>query len=239
MEFLVTLSRVVVQHHLPHCHKIHPFQALYCYPPPLISEVAIPGPEDTDARDFLAEKQHMLTNLMENLTQAQGRMKKYADKKRLERQFDVGDMVYLRMQPYRMAAFGIRQGMKLTTKFYGPYRILEKIGRVAYKIQLPSNVGIHPVFHVSHLKKHLGIHAIPSPDLPLVGPDGKIKTEPLSVLETRALPRNGVLVTQWLVVEWENLKPEEATWEDANFMKQVFPAFFASTLKSWFPNRDT
>ncbi|XBH77409.1 hypothetical protein VPH35_103898 [Triticum aestivum] len=147
-------------------------------------------------------------------------------------------MVYLRMQPYRVAAFVIRQAMKLTTKFYCPYRILEKIGRVAYKLQLPVNVGIHHVFHVSQLKKHLGSHAIPSPDLPLVGTDGKIKTNPLDVLETRSLPWNGVLVTQWLV-EWENLKPEDATWDDANFMKQVFPAFFANTIKSWFPDRNT
>ena len=165
-------------------------------------------------------------------------MKKYADMKRLERHFEVGDMVYLRMQPYRMAAFGLIQAIKLTIKFYGPYRILERIGHVAYKLQLPHHVGIHPVFHVSQLKKHLGTHAIPSADLPLVGPDGKIKTEPLAVLETRSLPRNGVLVTQWLV-EWENLKPDEATWEDVNFMKQVFPAFFASTIKSWFPNKHT
>uniref|UniRef100_A0A8R7UU67 Tf2-1-like SH3-like domain-containing protein n=1 Tax=Triticum urartu TaxID=4572 RepID=A0A8R7UU67_TRIUA len=119
-----------------------------------------------------------------------------------------------------------------------PLSYIEKIGRVAYKLQLPVNVGIHHVFHVSQLKKHLGSHAIPSPDLPLVGTDGKIKTKPLDVLETRSLPWNGVLVTQWLV-EWENLKPEDATWDDANFMKQVFPAFFANTIKSWFPDRNT
>lgn len=51
-------------------------------------------------------------------------------------------MVYLRMQPYRMAAFGLRQAIKLTTKYYGPYRILEFFGHVAYKLQLPHNVGI-------------------------------------------------------------------------------------------------
>uniref|UniRef100_A0A8R7V1T5 Tf2-1-like SH3-like domain-containing protein n=1 Tax=Triticum urartu TaxID=4572 RepID=A0A8R7V1T5_TRIUA len=128
--------------------------------------------------------------------------------------------------------------MKLTTKYYGPYRILQKIGHVAYKLQLPDHIGIHPVFHVSQLKKHLGTHAIPSKELPLVDSHGRIKTEPLAVLETRSLPRNGVLVTQWLI-DWENLKPEEATWEDANFIKQVFPEFFASTLKSWFPEKYT
>lgn len=94
------------------------------------------------------------------------------------------------------------------------------------------------MFHVSQLKKHLHTHDVPSAYLPLVGPDVKIKTEPLAVLETRSLPRNGALVTQWLV-DWENLKPEEVTWEDASFMKQVFPDFFASTIKSWFPNPDT
>jgi hypothetical protein len=64
--------------------KVSPFQALYGFPPPLISEVAIPGPADTDAKDFLAEKQQQLVKLKENLTQAQARMKKYADKKRTE-----------------------------------------------------------------------------------------------------------------------------------------------------------
>jgi hypothetical protein len=186
----------------------------------MISEVSVPGPTDTEARDFLQEKQHMLSKLKENLAQAQGRMKKYADKKRTERQFDIGDMVYLRMKPYRMAAFGLRQAIKLTTKYYGPYRILEKIGRVAYKLLLLPNVGIHPVFHVSQLKKHLGSHVVACADLPLVTPEGKIKTEPTAVLETRSLPRNGVLVTQWLV-EWENLTPEEATREDANLIKKV------------------
>ncbi|XP_073363084.1 uncharacterized protein [Aegilops tauschii subsp. strangulata] len=196
----------------------------------MISEIVVPGPTDVDAQDFLREQQHMVSILKEHLTQAQARMKKYADKKRLERTSEVGDMVYLRMQPYRMAAFGIRQAMKLTTKLYGPYRILQKIGHVAYKLQLLEHIGIHPVFHASQLKKHLGAHAIPSKGLPLVDCTGKIKTEPLAVFETRSLPHNGILVTEWLI-NWENLKPEEVTWEDANFIKQTFPDFFESYLK--------
>lgn len=142
------------------------------------------------------------------------------------------------MQPYRMVAFGLRQSIKLTSKYYRPFRVVEKIGSLAYKLQLPTGVKIHPVFHVSQLKKHLGTHAVPEEGLPLIGQDGKIKTEPIQVLQTRSLPRNKVLVTQWLV-EWANLASEDSSWEDANFIKTVFPEFYSATLKSWFPNGTT
>jgi hypothetical protein len=93
------------------------------------------------------------------------------------------------------------------------------------------------VFHVSQLKKHLGPKAIPVPDLPLVDAQGNIKVQPVLVLETRAVPRHPVLVTQWLV-QWLNLSPEEATWEDANFIQTTFPEFYAATIRSWFPPKD-
>jgi hypothetical protein len=214
--------------------KMSPFQALYGYAPPMISEIALPGPEETEARDFLQEKQLMLDRLKVNLAQAQARMKKHADKKRTERVLEVGDMVYLKMQPYRMAAFGLRQAIKLTSKYYGPYRVTDKVGNLSYRLLLPDGVKIHPVFHVSQLKKHVGKNAVPQPGLPLVGDNGKIKTEPLKVLETRSLPRNKVLVTQWLI-EWQNLAPEDTSWEDADFIKKIFPAFYSATIKSWFP----
>jgi hypothetical protein len=69
----------------------------------------------------------------------------------------------------------------------------------------------------------------------LITPDGRIKTEPLQVLETHSLPRNNVSVTQWLV-QWANLPPDDASWEDSNFIKTIFPAFYASTIQAWFPN---
>ena len=133
--------------------KVSTFKALYGYDASLISEITVPGPEDPEdleAQDFLAEKQHLLTQLKENLVQAQARMKKYADSHRSERVFVVGDMVYLRVQPYRMAAFGLRQSIKLTSKYYGPFRILERIGSLDYKLQLPVGVQIHPVFHAAN-----------------------------------------------------------------------------------------
>jgi hypothetical protein len=65
-------------------------------PPPLISEVMIPGP-DSLVVDFIRQKQQMIAKLRENLAQAQSRIKKYTDKKRLERTFLIGDMVYLKL----------------------------------------------------------------------------------------------------------------------------------------------
>lgn len=81
-------------------------------------------------------------------------MKKYADRKRVDRSLEVGNMVYLKMQPYRLNAFGIRSHIKLQSKYYGPFRVLARIGQVAYKLLLPEGVGIHPVFHISQFKKH-------------------------------------------------------------------------------------
>jgi hypothetical protein len=95
----------------------------------------------------------------------------------------VGDIVYLKMQLYRETSLGLCNAFKLTSKFYGPFKILAKIGRVAYKLQLPDSAKIHDVFHVNQLKKHLGRATVPNPNLPLLTPDGKIKTFPLSILQ--------------------------------------------------------
>jgi hypothetical protein len=58
-------------------------------------------------------------------------------------------MVYLKLQPFMHNAFGLHQNFKLTTKYYGPFKVMEKIGPTAYKLQLLESVAIHPVFHVS------------------------------------------------------------------------------------------
>lgn len=211
--------------------NITPFQALYGNAPPQISELSVPGPSDLEATEFLTAKTQMLQQLKENLAQATARMKKFADRNRSERTLAVGDMVYLKMQPYRMAAFGLRGAIKLHSKFYGPFRVIQTVGNRAYKLLLPEGVKIHPVFHVSQLKKHVGPTVVPSSDLPLVDANGKIHTAPALVLQVRQIPRNNLPVVQWLI-QWEGLSPEEASWEDADFIK-IFSAFFRETVEDW------
>jgi hypothetical protein len=138
----------------------------------------------------------MINRLKNNLAQAQSRIKKFADKNKTNREFNVGDIVYLKLQPFRHHGFGLHQNLKLTTKYYGPFRILEKIGPSTYKLQLPDIAEIYPVFHVSQLKKHLGLRAVPQTNLRLVTSEGYIKVELVAVLDTRALPRRDDIITQ-------------------------------------------
>jgi ribosomal protein L21E len=119
----------------------------------MISEV-VPGPEPP-AMEFLASKQLMLGKLKDNLAQTQARIKKYADLKRTERVFQVGDMVHLKLQPFRHSTFQLHKNLKLSTKYYGPFKILENFGQAAYKLKLPASAKIHPAFHVSQLKNTL------------------------------------------------------------------------------------
>ena len=105
-----------------------------------------------------------------------------------------------------------------------PSEYWKKVGRVAYKLQLQEASMIHPVFHVSQLKKHLGLNAVPLANLPMVSADGRVKTEPVAVLDRRIIPRGNDVIAQWRI-QWLNLTPDEATWEDVPFIQKTFPDF--------------
>jgi hypothetical protein len=149
--------------------KSTPFEALYGYPPPMITDLMVQGP-DSPALEFIKQKQQMLSKLKTNLTQAQARIKKFTDKKISEKEFAIGDMVYLKLQSFRLTTFDRHQNLKLTTRYYGPFIVTEKIGSATYKLQLPEIADIHLVFHVSQLKRHLGPKVVPRSNLPLVTP---------------------------------------------------------------------
>ncbi|KAL0462647.1 UNVERIFIED_CONTAM: hypothetical protein Slati_0152300 [Sesamum latifolium] len=66
-------------------------------------------------------------------------MKLYADKKRSEREFKVGDEVFLKLQPHRQTSVSLKKRLKLSAKYFGPYKVIERVGKVAYKLELPPN----------------------------------------------------------------------------------------------------
>lgn len=134
-------------------------------------------------------------------------------------------MVYLKIQPYRQSTIFKRvhqMHQKLARKYCGPYEILDKVGSVAYKLKLPPGSRVHPVFHVSLLKKFIGDNPAPSNELPTIDDEGAIVLEPAAAVDIRWLKRGGKFVEQGLV-HWRRLPIEEATWEDTALLKERFP----------------
>jgi hypothetical protein len=82
---------------------------------------------------------------------------------------------------------------KLLPKFYGPFEVLERVGKVAYKLNLPPGSLIHNVFHVSQLKKKLGPTMQMSPKLPLVSCEGRVKLEPVAILDRRVIKKDNAV----------------------------------------------
>jgi hypothetical protein len=76
-------------------------------------------------------------------------MKSQADKHRVERVFHPGDWVYMKLQPYVQSSVAAMSNKKLSFRFYGPYKVIQRVGEVTYKLELPEGSRIHPVLHVS------------------------------------------------------------------------------------------
>eukprot|EP00252_Welwitschia_mirabilis_P027401 TRINITY_DN9389_c0_g1_i5.p1 TRINITY_DN9389_c0_g1~~TRINITY_DN9389_c0_g1_i5.p1 ORF type:complete len:154 (+),score=18.39 TRINITY_DN9389_c0_g1_i5:373-834(+) len=150
-------------------------------------------------------------------------MKHYADQRRTEREFQVGNMVYLKLQPYRQSSLASRPNQKLAAKYFEPYRILERAGQVAYKLDLPARSGIHPVIHVSQLKHRGGTNIIPTEHLLPTDPHGEIKLNSEAILYRKIIKQGNQVVTR-VLVKWSNLDPSEATWEDYTALKHRFPS---------------
>lgn len=205
-----------------------PFQALYGFPPPHIPLGPLPYPTQSQAGLYLTHRQQLLHSLKDNLVQAQSRMKFYADRNRSERVLQEGDLVYLKLQPYRQTSLAIRRNLKLSARYYGPYKILQRIGAVAYRLELPAGSTTHPVFHVSQLKRRIGPYVVPHSQAPIYDDDGLVIVQPLAILQHRMVKENNTAAVK-VLVHWTNFSPEEATWEDWNYIRRQFPAFAAQS----------
>jgi hypothetical protein len=203
-----------------------PYEALYgrkCRSPLYWDEV---GERQLVGPEFIQEMKDKVTLIRKRMLTAQSRQKSYADKHRRKLEFEVGDLVYLKVSPMRgVMRFG-KKG-KLSPRFIGPFEVTEIVGPVAYKICLPPALsGVHDVFHISTLRKHVHdpLHIVDFEPLQ-IQEDLRYEEMPVQILDhkeqklrTKTIPLVKVL--------WRNHNVEEASWELEQDIRNKYPYLF-------------
>ena len=168
----------------------------------------------------IEHQQQVLQLLKDNLMLAQNKMKQQADQQRNKRSFDVGDWIFLWLQPYKqMSLKYTKKDNKLSPNYYGSYKVFQNIGTMAYKLGLPVASRVHPIFHVSCLKKVIGDKLPVQTILPELDKEGKIILEPEAITKTRTQQLQNRSISKYLI-KWNNLSTEYSTWQDENFMQK-------------------
>ncbi|PNX92431.1 Ty3/gypsy retrotransposon protein, partial [Trifolium pratense] len=199
-----------------------PFKALYGRDPPYLTKYEVQVDDPPALREELMERDQILQQLKTNLERAQQYMKQQADKHRREVSFKVGDLVLVKLQPYKQQSVALRKNQKLGMRYFGPFEVIACVGKVAYKLQLPENAKIHPVFHVSQLKPFHGTSQEQYLPLPLTMSDTGPIFQPATILQARTIVRGNKKVHQ-LQIQWDLNSPEEASWEDLDELQNKFP----------------
>lgn len=139
-------------------------------------------------------------------------MKQQVDHHHSERSFQVGDQAFLLLQPYNNISLKEKGCQKLAPKSYGPYQVLQCIKAVAYKLALPTISKIHPVFHVSYLKKIMGNNCKVQPSLPELDKESSLwlHLKQFLVTSKRNLCRHTI---KEALIKWKYISLEYETWE--------------------------
>ncbi|KAA3472669.1 DNA/RNA polymerases superfamily protein [Gossypium australe] len=170
--------------------------------------------------DLIRETEDKVKVIRDSLEAASDRQKSYADLKRKDIEFQIGDKVFLKVSLWKkILQFG-REG-KLSPRFIRPYEIIKRIGPVAYRLAIPSELEkIHNVFHVSMLRRYRSdpSHTI-SPTEIEIQPDMTYNEEPIRILarEVKELRNKSIALVKFL---WQRHGVEEATWEPEEAMRK-------------------
>nr|AAR89852.1 putative polyprotein [Oryza sativa Japonica Group]ABF99511.1 retrotransposon protein, putative, Ty3-gypsy subclass [Oryza sativa Japonica Group] len=176
--------------------------------------------------DIIQEAEEKVRLIRDRLKVAQSRQKSYADTRRRNLEFKEGSYVYLKVSPMRGTKRFKVKG-KLAPRYVGPFQIVARRGEVAYQLQLPENIAdVHPVFHVSQLKKCL---RVPEEQAPLeeihISNDLTYPEHPIRILD-EAEKRTKSKVWRMYKVQWSNHTKDEATWESEEFLRTEYPHLF-------------
>ncbi|KAK9076066.1 hypothetical protein SSX86_004399 [Deinandra increscens subsp. villosa] len=203
-----------------------PFEMLYgrkCRTPVCWGEV---GQRELSSREVVRETSAKIDIVRARLKAAQDRQKSYADKRRRPIEFQEGDYVMLKVSPWK-GVIRFRKRGKLSPRFIGPFKILARVGKVAYQLELPEELsGIHNTFHVSYLRKCLADEStyVPLDDLVI---DDKLNyvERPIAILDRKVKRLRNKEVNQ-VKVQWEHRKGSDLTWESEEEMQRYYPHLF-------------
>nr|GEV34998.1 putative reverse transcriptase domain-containing protein [Tanacetum cinerariifolium] len=148
------------------------------------------------------------------------RQKSYADKRRKPLEFQVGDKVMLKVSPWKGVIRFEKQG-KLNPRYIRPFKILSKVGTVAYRLELPEQLSrVHSTFHVSYLKKCLSDEQLAIP-LDEIHVDDKLNfiEKPVKIIdhEVKRLKQSRIPIVK---VRWNSRRGPEYTWEREDQMQK-------------------
>ncbi len=172
------------------------------------------------ARKLVEDWSTRVSRAIEYLHAARNRLKQNADASRRDVQFKVGDNVLLNSKHITLKHPG---ATKLLPKYIGPFKVIAKIGEVAYRLELPKNMKCHNVFHVSLLHKFVKGRRYQPPPPPLEV-DGELEYEVEKILMSREGPHG----KRWFLLKWKGYPEEHNTWEpekNLTHCKQI--------LKNW------
>ena len=165
--------------------------------------------------------------IRERLKIANNMQKSYADNRRRDMKFEMGDQVFLRVSPWKgILRFGKRG--KFSPRYIGPYEIVDKVGEVAYRLRLPLELAnILDVFHISMLRKHIADPSHILKEQPIQLKENLTYEEhPVEILDRRdQVLRNKVI--SLVKVLWRSHRVEEATWEPEAQMRHQYPHLFS------------
>ena len=191
------------------------------------------GESSINGPDLIRDTSEKVSLIRQRLLTAQSRQKSYADVLRQPLDFKVGDHVFLKVMPKRgVVRFGKRG--KLSSRFIGPFEILERIGTVAYWLALPPSMsGVYEVFHISMIRKYTPdpAHVVDWGQIE-VDTDGTFEEGPVCILDSRdqVLRRKTVRLVRVL---WQHYGVEESTWEREDTMRATYPFLFRDE-GTWF-----
>ncbi|KAK6140814.1 hypothetical protein DH2020_025444 [Rehmannia glutinosa] len=177
--------------------------------------------------DLVQEAMEKVKLIKERIHTVQSRQKSYADKRRKDLEFEVGDEVFFRLSPQK-GLINPKKGGKLSPRYVGPYKILQRIGKLAYQLKLPAPyAGMHDVFHVSRLKKYQpDPEHIITQDTPPLMENLSYTERPIRIIDHRIVDCvRGDSDGQSGVAENHN-RDKDATWEMEEDMRNQYPELF-------------